>query len=90
MYSVISNFKNSGNSLHGGATATLVDLVGSAAIHTIGANQVGVSVEISVSYLDAAYADVSVSPIILQFFLGSCHYCFPESVCLFISKIRVI
>lgn len=52
--------KNTHNSLHGGATATLVDLVGSAAIHTMGAPQVGVSVEINVSYLDAAYLDVSM------------------------------
>ncbi|KAI4343522.1 hypothetical protein L6164_010861 [Bauhinia variegata] len=50
---------NSGNSLHGGATATLVDLVGSAAISTVGLN-VGVSVEINVSYLDAAYADEDI------------------------------
>lgn len=50
--------KNSGNFLHGGATATLVDLVGSAAIYTVGAPMTGVSVEINVSYLDAAYADV--------------------------------
>lgn len=50
--------KNSGNFLHGGATATLVDLVGSAVMHTVGAPMTGVSVEINVSYLDAAYADV--------------------------------
>ncbi|KAF3444209.1 hypothetical protein FNV43_RR13899 [Rhamnella rubrinervis] len=47
---------NSGNFLHGGATATLVDLVGSAVIYTLGAQLTGVSVEINVSYLDAAYA----------------------------------
>ncbi|KAJ8766811.1 hypothetical protein K2173_008365 [Erythroxylum novogranatense] len=46
---------NAGNFLHGGATATLVDLVGSAVILTAGAQQTGVSVEINVSYLDAAY-----------------------------------
>ncbi|XP_020228306.1 uncharacterized protein LOC109809410 [Cajanus cajan] len=51
---------NAGNSLHGGATAALVDVVGSAAIPTVGysAPNTGVSVEINVSYLDAAYADV--------------------------------
>ncbi|CAI9780485.1 unnamed protein product [Fraxinus pennsylvanica] len=48
--------KNSGNSLHGGATAALVDIVGSAVIYTMGAPTTGVSVEINVSYLDAAYA----------------------------------
>jgi len=47
---------NTGNFLHGGATATLVDLVGSAVIYTVGAPVTGVSVEINVSYLDAAYA----------------------------------
>jgi len=51
---------NSGNSLHGGATVTLVDLVGSAAIPASGylGRSTGVSLEINVSYLDAAYADV--------------------------------
>ncbi|KAK2982563.1 hypothetical protein RJ640_028730 [Escallonia rubra] len=47
---------NTGNFLHGGATATLVDVMGSAAIATLGAPRTGVSVEINVSYLDAAYA----------------------------------
>ncbi|KAH9713040.1 hypothetical protein WN943_021817 [Citrus x changshan-huyou] len=49
---------NAGNFMHGGATATLVDLVGSAAIFTVGAPSVGVSVEINVSYLDAAFGGV--------------------------------
>ncbi|KAI9164819.1 hypothetical protein LWI28_002670 [Acer negundo] len=53
---VPSRLLNSGNFLHGGATATLVDLVGSAVIFTLGAPATGVSVEINVSYLDAAYA----------------------------------
>ena len=44
--------------MHGGATATLVDLVGSAVIYTLGAPITGVSVEINVSYLDAAFAGV--------------------------------
>nr|ALB00253.1 acyl-CoA thioesterase [Populus tomentosa] len=48
---------NGGNFLHGGATATLVDLVGTAAMCTAGAPVSGVSVEINVSYLDAAFAD---------------------------------
>ncbi|PHT72659.1 hypothetical protein T459_23444 [Capsicum annuum] len=47
---------NAGNFLHGGATATLVDILGSAVIFTVGRLALtGVSVEISVSYLDAAY-----------------------------------
>ncbi|KAF7840198.1 acyl-coenzyme A thioesterase 13 [Senna tora] len=51
---------NSGNALHGGATATLVDLVGTAAFRSSGAPQLGVSVEINVSYLDAAFADEDI------------------------------
>lgn len=51
---------NAGNFLHGGATATLVDLVGSAVIYTVGAPFTGVSVEINISYLDAAYADEEI------------------------------
>ncbi|KAL2532945.1 Thioesterase superfamily protein [Abeliophyllum distichum] len=53
---VPSRLLNCGNSLHGGATAALVDIVGSAVIYTMGAPTTGVSVEINVSYLDAAYA----------------------------------
>lgn len=41
-----------------------MDLIGSAAIYTTGATQSGVSVEINVSYLDAAFLDVN-----LHFFL---------------------
>ncbi|TKY73744.1 Acyl-coenzyme A thioesterase 13 [Spatholobus suberectus] len=53
---------NAGNSLHGGATAALVDVVGSAAIPAVGYSipNTGVSVEINVSYLDAAYADEEI------------------------------
>ncbi|PWA56477.1 thioesterase superfamily protein [Artemisia annua] len=48
---------NVANSLHGGATAALVDVVGSAVIMTVdGVTTTGVSVEINVSYLDAAFA----------------------------------
>ncbi|KAL6280977.1 hypothetical protein ACE6H2_017858 [Prunus campanulata] len=43
------------NLMHGGATATLVDLIGSTAILTVGTPSFGVSVEINVSYLDSAY-----------------------------------
>ncbi|KAG5050069.1 hypothetical protein AAZX31_04G186700 [Glycine max] len=49
--------KNGGNSLHGGATATLVALVGAAAILSAGhSSDSGVSVEINVSYFGAVYA----------------------------------
>ncbi|CAI0405297.1 unnamed protein product, partial [Linum tenue] len=52
---------NAGKSLHGGAIATLVDVVGSAVIYTVSAPQnTGVSVEINVSYLDSAYVNVSI------------------------------
>ncbi|XP_076899442.1 uncharacterized protein LOC143553301 [Bidens hawaiensis] len=48
---------NVAKTLHGGATAALVDVVGSAVIWTVDkATTTGVSVEINVSYLDAAFA----------------------------------
>ncbi|KAK1276403.1 hypothetical protein QJS04_geneDACA001847 [Acorus gramineus] len=46
---------NTGNFMHGGATASLVDVIGSAAIYAAGYRTSGVSLEISISYLDAAY-----------------------------------
>ncbi|XP_073264609.1 uncharacterized protein [Populus alba] len=49
---------NGSDCLHAGATAMLVDVVGSAALVAAGVFLTGVSVEINVSYLDAAYADV--------------------------------
>lgn len=52
--------KNAGSFLHGGATASLVDLVGSAAFYTAGAQTKGSPLEINVAYLDAAFANVSV------------------------------
>ncbi|XP_004147337.1 acyl-coenzyme A thioesterase 13 [Cucumis sativus] len=51
---------NENNSLHGGASASLVDCIGSAALATLGAITTGVSLEISVSYLDAAYLDEEI------------------------------
>ncbi|XP_022750814.1 acyl-coenzyme A thioesterase 13-like [Durio zibethinus] len=63
---VVCSFKvsprllNGENSLHGGVTVTLVDLVSSAAIYTVGAPFPGSSVEINVSFLDAAYADEEI------------------------------
>ncbi|XVF60935.1 hypothetical protein PTKIN_Ptkin08bG0088000 [Pterospermum kingtungense] len=63
---VILSFKvpprllNGGNYLHGGVIATLVDLVSSAAVYTVGAAFTGTSVEINVSFMDAAYADEEI------------------------------
>ncbi|XP_051149062.1 uncharacterized protein LOC127263844 isoform X2 [Andrographis paniculata] len=54
-FTVPPRLLNTGNTLHGGATATLVDILGSAVIYTMGSLATGVSVEISVSYLDAAH-----------------------------------
>lgn len=64
----------------------LVDLVGSAVIYTVGSPVMGVSVEINISYLDAAYVDVSSAlPAFLSLshlsvfyisILAACHYCF--------------
>ncbi|XP_047971158.1 acyl-coenzyme A thioesterase 13 [Salvia hispanica] len=53
-FTVPPRLVNSGNTLHGGATAALVDIVGSAVIYTVGAQTTGVSVEINVSYLTGA------------------------------------
>ncbi|CAA6660392.1 unnamed protein product [Spirodela intermedia] len=47
---------NTFNSLHGGATMSLVDILGSAAILSTGSKSTGVSLDISVSYLTSAYA----------------------------------
>lgn len=47
-----------GNSLHGGATAMLVDVIGSVVIYSVGLLTTGVSVEINVSYFDAPSLDV--------------------------------
>ena len=60
----VVSVKNSGNYLHGGAIGMLVDLVGSAAIYTLGTRRhSGISMEINASYFDAAYVDVSTSPL---------------------------
>uniref|UniRef100_A0A803M9E8 Thioesterase domain-containing protein n=1 Tax=Chenopodium quinoa TaxID=63459 RepID=A0A803M9E8_CHEQI len=48
---------NTANTLHGGAIAFLVDLVGSAVVFTVGAPSNSVSVEVNVSYLDTALPD---------------------------------
>lgn len=49
--------------------ASLVDLVGAAAIATVGSPSTGVTVEIYVSYLDAALLDVSPSPVFIHFMI---------------------
>jgi len=55
------NLQNSGKYLHVGAIVTLVDVVGAIAIPTAGFPlDTGVSLEINVSCLDAAYANVSL------------------------------
>ncbi|KAG1331172.1 acyl-coenzyme A thioesterase 13 [Cocos nucifera] len=46
---------SAGNFLHGGVTAALVDLIGSAVFYSVGLPTSGVSLEISVSYMDAAF-----------------------------------
>ncbi|KAF0920689.1 hypothetical protein E2562_036192 [Oryza meyeriana var. granulata] len=46
--------------MHGGAVASLVDLVGSAVFFAGGSPTTGVSVEITVSYLDAARANEEI------------------------------
>eukprot|EP00252_Welwitschia_mirabilis_P016077 TRINITY_DN35564_c0_g1_i1.p1 TRINITY_DN35564_c0_g1~~TRINITY_DN35564_c0_g1_i1.p1 ORF type:complete len:165 (+),score=33.27 TRINITY_DN35564_c0_g1_i1:70-564(+) len=52
---------NSANFLHGGAIAGYVDFVGSAAICTVtGSLATGVSIEMNVSYLDAAVAEEEI------------------------------
>lgn len=44
--------------LHGGASAALVDLVGSAAIDSAGPPRPGSTVEVNVAYLATAFAGV--------------------------------
>ncbi|XP_026429711.1 acyl-coenzyme A thioesterase 13-like [Papaver somniferum] len=51
---------NSGNSLNGGAMASLVDIIGAAAKYTAGAEASGVSVGINISYLDYVYLDEEI------------------------------
>ncbi|XP_062227284.1 uncharacterized protein LOC133925351 isoform X2 [Phragmites australis] len=58
-FTVPSRLLNSGGFLHGGATASLVDLVASAAFCTAGLRTKGSPLEMNISYLDAAFPDVS-------------------------------
>ncbi|XP_078172357.1 uncharacterized protein LOC144566256 [Carex rostrata] len=46
---------SSGGYIHGGAIATLADVVGSAVFYSAGIHTSGVSLEISVSFVDAAF-----------------------------------
>ncbi|CAO2827429.1 unnamed protein product [Amaranthus hypochondriacus] len=59
-FNVPPRLLNTANTLHGGAIAALVDLIGSAVIYTVGAPSTGVSLEINVSYLDAALANEEI------------------------------
>uniref|UniRef100_A0A7C9DWA7 Acyl-CoA hydrolase n=1 Tax=Opuntia streptacantha TaxID=393608 RepID=A0A7C9DWA7_OPUST len=59
-FKVPARLLNTANTLHGGAIASLIDLVGSAVIYTTGIRSTGVSVEINVSYLDAALLDEEI------------------------------
>ncbi|MFS8007931.1 putative Thioesterase domain, HotDog domain superfamily, acyl-coenzyme A thioesterase 13 [Helianthus anomalus] len=57
----IMELKNVDSSLHGGATAALVDVMGGLAIRTVtNMTTTGVSMEINVSYLDASYVGVYI------------------------------
>ncbi|XP_052481098.1 uncharacterized protein LOC105762586 isoform X6 [Gossypium raimondii] len=56
-FKVTPRLLNEGNYLHGGAVATFLDMVSSAAIYTAGGTLTGTSVEINISFMDAAYAD---------------------------------
>ncbi|MQL71141.1 hypothetical protein Taro_003484 [Colocasia esculenta] len=53
---------NNGNFLDSGAVASLVDIMGSAALFAAGYPTTGVSTDINISYLDAAHVDVSITP----------------------------
>ncbi|KAL0928711.1 hypothetical protein M5K25_000626 [Dendrobium thyrsiflorum] len=46
---------NTGKFLHGGATISLIDIVGSAVFYTVGARTTGSPLEISTSFLDSAF-----------------------------------
>ncbi|XP_021802796.1 acyl-coenzyme A thioesterase 13-like, partial [Prunus avium] len=59
-FKVTPRLLNGGNFMHGGATTTLVDLIGSATILTVGTPSYEVSVEINISFLDSAYPDEEV------------------------------
>ncbi|KAL6651707.1 hypothetical protein ACP70R_010632 [Stipagrostis hirtigluma subsp. patula] len=57
---LLCHFTNAGGFLHGGATASLVDLVASAAFSTAGLRTRGSPLEMNISYLDAAFPDEEI------------------------------
>jgi acyl-coenzyme A thioesterase 13 len=59
-FEVEEGLQNTYSTLHGGATATLVDVVGSMALLSRDPTRAGVSVDLSVSYLAAARAGDTV------------------------------
>ncbi|KAK3141039.1 hypothetical protein QOZ80_4BG0328790 [Eleusine coracana subsp. coracana] len=59
-FTVPSRLLNSGGFLHGGATASLVDLVASAVFRTASLRTRGDPLEMNISYLDAAFADEEI------------------------------
>ncbi|CAD6261541.1 unnamed protein product [Miscanthus lutarioriparius] len=63
-FTVPSRLLNSGGFLHGGATASLVDLVASAAFATAGLRTRGSPLEMNISYVDAAFADLHSSSVL--------------------------
>ncbi|KAJ3681473.1 hypothetical protein LUZ60_015962 [Juncus effusus] len=58
--SVPPRLLNTGKFMHGGATASLVDLIGSAVFYTAGVQTKGTPLEMSVAYLDAAFANEEI------------------------------
>jgi acyl-coenzyme A thioesterase 13 len=52
--------QNAFTSLHGGATCTIVDIVGTMALLTVDPTRPGVSVDLSVSFVSAAKAKESI------------------------------
>jgi len=70
--------KDASKRMHRGALASLVDLVGSAVFFAGGSPTTGVSLEITISYLTAARANVSrrdnelkiVHPYLVDFYLS--------------------
>lgn len=53
---VTEGLQNSYDSLHGGATMTIIDVVGTLAVLTLDATRAGVSVEVNTTFLQAAKA----------------------------------
>lgn len=60
---VKEGLQNSYTSLHGGAVATIVDVVGTMALLTMDPTRAGVSVDLSVSYLTAAKAGETITAV---------------------------